>query len=323
MSPDWAGARRLGGLRRFAAAITLLNCAGHTWLGFESSWAQPLVALAGAYFTELLIEVVDARLERRAPRFSSSPGALVDFLLSAHVSGLAVSMLLYANERLAVIAFAASAAIVSKALLRVPLEHGGSRHVLNPSNAGICLTLLLFPWVSIAPPYQFTRNLASANGDWILPLFVMVSGSLLNARYTQRLPLIGAWLGGFAAQALLRAALAAEPIAPRLAPMTGVAFLLFTFYMVTDPATTPSGARGQIVFGLSVAASYAALMQLHVVFGLFFALGATTAARGLALGALAVARRAPRAHSARPTISSVVRPAPPTHGVEVAGPTLT
>ncbi len=323
MTPDWAGARRLGGLRRFAAAITLLNCAGHAWLGFESSWAQPLVALAGAYLTELLIEGVDARIERRAPRFSSGPRALVDFLLSAHVSGLAVSMLLYANERLAVIAFAASAAIVTKALLRVPLEHGGSRHFLNPSNAGICLTLLLFPWVSIAPPYQFTRNLTSAGGDWILPLFVLASGSLLNARYTQRLPLIGAWLAGFAAQAILRAALAAEPVAPRLAPMTGVAFLLFTFYMVTDPATTPSGTRGQIAFGLSVAGSYAALMHLHVVFGLFFALGATTAARGLALGAQVVVRRSTHARSARPASPSVVLPAAKAHSVEIAGPTFT
>ena len=53
--------------------------------------------------------------------------------------------------------------------------------------------------------------------------------------------------------------------------MTGVAFLLFTFYMVTDPATTPSTPRGQIAFGAAVAAAYGLLMAFHVVFGLFFA----------------------------------------------------
>ncbi len=55
-------------------------------------------------------------------------------------------------------------------------------------------------------------------------------------------------------------------------PMTGMAFLLFTFYMVTDPATSPSSLRGQIVFGAAVAFAYAMLMIAHVVFGLFFSL---------------------------------------------------
>jgi enediyne biosynthesis protein E5 len=65
--------------------------------------------------------------------------------------------------------------------------------------------------------------------------------------------------------------------------MTGVAFLLYTFYMVTDPATSPSSPRGQIVFGAAVACAYAALMLAHVVFGLFFALTIVCALRGLVL----------------------------------------
>ena len=63
--------------------------------------------------------------------------------------------------------------------------------------------------------------------------------------------------------------------------MTGVAFILYTFYMVTDPATTPSSRRDQIGFGLSVAAVYGLLMMMHVVFGLFFALTIVCAVRGL------------------------------------------
>jgi hypothetical protein len=45
---QWNDAIRLGGLRRFAIAISILNILGHTVLGFEQSWAQPLVALATA-----------------------------------------------------------------------------------------------------------------------------------------------------------------------------------------------------------------------------------------------------------------------------------
>ncbi|HEY0558088.1 MAG TPA: enediyne biosynthesis protein UnbU, partial [Thermoanaerobaculia bacterium] len=45
---------RLAALRRFATAITILNLVGHTVLGFEMSYATPLVALLAAYSTELL-----------------------------------------------------------------------------------------------------------------------------------------------------------------------------------------------------------------------------------------------------------------------------
>jgi predicted signal transduction protein with EAL and GGDEF domain len=53
--------------------------------------------------------------------------------------------------------------------------------------------------------------------------------------------------------------------------------------MVTDPATSPAGPRGQIVFGATVAAAYAVLMLAHVVFGLFFALTIVCAMRGVVL----------------------------------------
>jgi hypothetical protein len=71
-----------------------------------------------------------------------------------------------------------------------------------------------------------------------------------------------------------------------LVPMTGVAFILYTFYMVTDPATTPSGRRAQIAFGLSVSAVYGLLMMTHVVFGLFFALTIVCTFRGLGMYAM-------------------------------------
>jgi hypothetical protein len=69
--------------------------------------------------------------------------------------------------------------------------------------------------------------------------------------------------------------------------MTGLAFVLFTFYMVTDPGTTPSRPRAQLAFGAAVAGTYGVLVSLHVVFGLFFALALVTATRGLAMHAAA------------------------------------
>lgn len=281
--------RRLAGLRRFAVAITVLNVAGHTFLGFEQSLLQPLVALAAAYAMELALEAVAARQERRTPRFARSRLDFVDFLLPAHISGMAVAMLLYASDRLWPIAFAAAVAIGSKALFLVPVG-GAPRHFFNPSNLGITVTLLLFPWVGIAPPYMFTENL-SGWADWLLPAVIVVSGSFLNARFTGRIPLILAWVGGFAAQAWIRSEWTGLPLTSALLPMTGVAFLLFTFYMVTDPATAPVRPAGQVAFGLAVAAGYGMLMSLHVVFGLFFALSIVCALRGAGLYAAALVAR--------------------------------
>ena len=276
---------RLVALRRFAGAITLLNVLGHTWFGFEQSWAQPLAAVLAGYLTELLLETLDARSRGTAPRFAGSAGTLFHFLLPAHITGLACSMLLYANERIAPVVFAVVVGIAVKYLFRPPVGRG-RRHFFNPSNTGIVATLLCFPWVGIAPPYMFTENLFGW-ADWALPAVIVGSGSFLNLKLTRKMPLILAWLGGFAAQAVVRAALFGTPFVAGLLPMTGVAFLLFTFYMVTDPATTPVAPRRQVAFGLGVAAAYAGLMAAHVVFGLFFALAIVCSLRGLALYAAA------------------------------------
>jgi Na+-translocating ferredoxin:NAD+ oxidoreductase RnfD subunit len=272
---------RLAALRRFATAITILNLLGHTVLGFEQSWAQPLVGIFSAYLAEIVLEVVDSRLKGRRPRFLAGGTAPIDFLLSAHISGLAVSMLLYANDHLLPIAFAAVTAIGSKYVFRAGVN-GHSRHFFNPSNLGITATLISFPWVGIAQPYMFTENLSGV-GDYILPAIIICTGSFLNAKLTKRIPLILAWAGCFVLQAAVRHFLLGTFFLPSLNPMTGVAFLLFTFYMVTDPATTPSTVRGQIAFGAAVAAAYGTLMAFHVVFGLFFALSFVCTARGVVM----------------------------------------
>jgi hypothetical protein len=279
---DWNQKVRLGGLHRFALAITVLNILGHSFLGFEPSWAHPLAALATAYALEFLFEWVDARMNQRTPRFRG--GGLTgvgNFLLSPHISALAVSMLIYPNERIWPVVFATAVAVSSKVVFRIQVN-GLSRHVMNPSNFGIATVLLLFPWVGIAPPYQFTENIAGL-WNWGIPLIIICSGTLINFRYTNRLPLLSSWLVGFIIQALLRHWLFDSVLLASLLPMTGLAFLLFTFYMITDPPTTPSTTRGQIFFGLSVAFVYGALMALHIVFGLFFSLVIVCGVRGMSV----------------------------------------
>src|SRR5882672_7599286 len=114
---------RLAALRRFALAITVLSIAGHAFLGFEQSVAQVFASLATAYGLEILLEALDARASRRPPRFSGGLKALVDFLLPGHITGLAVAMLIYANDQIFPIVFVTTVAIGSKATFRAPVAH--------------------------------------------------------------------------------------------------------------------------------------------------------------------------------------------------------
>ncbi|HEV3316303.1 MAG TPA: RnfABCDGE type electron transport complex subunit D [Candidatus Angelobacter sp.] len=281
LKETWPAPNRLGGLRRFAIAITAFNILGHTVFGFEQAWVMPFLAVGTAYFFEIAFELLDCTIQGRKPRFAGGWRNLVDFLLSAHITGVAVAMLLYSNARLMPVVFATAVAISSKALFRVTVQEK-SRHFLNPSNFGIATTLLLFPSVGIAAPYHFTENLSSW-GSWILPAIIVCSGSFLNIKFTKRICVALGWVAGFFAQAVFRHYAFGSSLTAALLPLTGVTLVLFTFYMVTDPATTPCMPRGQFVFGASVAAAYGLLVSLHIVFGFFFALAGVSLVRGATL----------------------------------------
>ncbi len=279
MTPEQA---RLGALTRFATAITGLNVLGHVVLGFEVSVLQTVVCAVTAYIVEITLEIVGAWSENRQPSFLGGGfKKLVIFLLPAHITGMACGMLLYPGDRLFPMAFAAAIAITSKAIFTVTVA-GRRRHVLNPSNTGIIATIFLFPTVTPIFPYQFTEGVYGF-WNWGLPALFIASGSFLNIRFTKKMPLILAWLGGFVMQAVIRHFLVQSSLLTGLLPMTGVAFLLLTFYMITDPQTSPSSVRGQVMFGLSIAAAYAVLMAIHVVFGIFLALFFVCLGRGIIL----------------------------------------
>ena len=132
-----------------------------------------------------------------------------------------------------------------------------------------------------------TENLGAV-GDWAVPMVIIGSGSFLNTLYTRRIPLVLAWVGTFALQAIVSSLVLWSstgfcPVAARLSAMTGVAFILFTFYMVTDPATTPERPAAQIAFGASVALVYSLFLMKHIVYGLFMALVIVCVARGLVM----------------------------------------
>jgi hypothetical protein len=265
----------------FGILLTLWNVLGHTILGFEQAWIQPLVAVLTACLMQILLDFVDAFAQHRKPRLTMGWLSAATLLIPAWISGAAIGMLLWPNRLLLPLVFASALAIASKVLFRAPYGKG-TQHIYNPSNFGLTVTLVLCPWVSIAPPYHFTENLVGI-WNWIVPGVILASGLIVHAVCTGRLPLVAAWLVAFVAQAVMRHFVWGASLMAALLPMTSAAFVLFTLYMIPDPATTPIRKSSQVAFGLGTAVVYAILQVNHQIYGLFGALLIVSTLRGLGL----------------------------------------
>lgn len=267
-------------LRNFAISLSVFNIFGYTLLGFEQPWLWPLMAVITGYSTEIVFELVSSWANRRPARFlGNGVRGVYEFLLPAHITSLAVNMLLYANDQIWPVIFGVIVGVAGKHVLQAPIA-GRMRHYMNPSNLGIVVTLLCFgSWISIAPPYEFTEN-ANTYFRIMIPIVLTTAGTVINAMLTKRVALIVGWLGGFAIQAFVRHWIWHVALYSALGVMTGVAFVLFTNYMISDPGTTPTKARPQFMFGGSLAVIYAVLMLFNVVYTLFFATAILCAIRG-------------------------------------------
>lgn len=284
--PKRSAVRRYFALWYFTTLLIVWNILGHAFLGFEQSHLQPLVGLATAIGFQFLLEWIDARTGGRKLRFAGSWADLINFLPPAIIPGLAVTMLLYPNDRLLPVIFGVGVAICSKVLFRAPVGDGKTQHIFNPSNLGIVATLLLFPSIGVAPPYHFTENLTGM-WHWALPCVVLATGIVVHALFTGRLTLVLTWLVAFIIQGQVRSWYFGTSWIVPLTPMTSAAFMVFTLYMIPDPATTPVKPLRQALFGIAVAAIYGLLLVEHVVYGLFIALAIACGLRGAGLYAWA------------------------------------
>ena len=284
--PKRSALRRYFALWYFTILLIAWNILGHLFLGFEQSHIQPIVGLATAIGLQFLLEWVDARANDRRPRYSGSWANLLNFLPPAIIPGLAVSMILYPSDRLMPLIFGVGVAICSKGIFRAPVGDGKTQHIFNPSNLGIVATLLLFPSVGVAPPYHFTENLTGM-WHWALPGLVLATGLVVHGLFTGRLTMVLTWLIAFVVQGQVRSWYFGTSWIVPLTPMTSAAFMIFTLYMIPDPATTPVRPMRQVLFGLAVAAVYGVLLVEHMVYGLFIALAVVCAMRAVGLYARA------------------------------------
>lgn len=219
-----------------------------------------------------------------APGFSRSPsqyltGMAVCLLLDAAflyfyrrvllipVSGFISSMgLLLLCDSPFVWPYAAVGAIsiLSKQLVRVD-----GRHVFNPLNFGMVAGLLFFSG-------EMTVVAGRWGGAREGLLAVMALGCVVVWR-AKRLDLAVAYWLSFLGGAYVRSLYTGAAMGVLLTPMKGAAFQLFTFFMITDPMTTPESRRGRLLFALTLGALDNYLRFKQVSFAPLYALFALSA----------------------------------------------
>ena len=227
------------------ATLGTLLTYGMLRLGFDIGLAQVLVTLGAALAAQAAFEReaacrADVALER---------GRLVSGLKSALISGLSLCLLLR-TDWLALAALAAVVAVGSKFLLRVR-----GKHVFNPTNLAMVALMLTTDSVWVSP------------GQWgshaALGVFLACAGLLVVTR-AARADVTIAFMAAWAGLLVARSISLNEPMTIPLHRLEGGAFLLFSFFMISDPKTTPDSRAGRVIF-----AALVALGAAYVQFKLF------------------------------------------------------
>ncbi len=157
---------------------------------------------------------------------------------SAVITGLGLCLLLKSSE-LWVLALAATIAIAGKFLIRYK-----GKHVFNPGNLGIIAVLLLtdVAWIS---PGQW--------GSGFMLLFFFGAAATMVLLKVGRIDTCLSFLITFAALEFSRTVLYLG-WGPDVFfhKMCNGSFLLFTFFMITDPVTTPSDGKARIIWSVLI-----------------------------------------------------------------------
>ncbi len=227
-------------LRAFAAAFArdprhyqmsaqaALYLGGIAWLDFEVPLLRATLTLATTVGTQWACTIIANRLGAKQ-RFEWR---------SALISGTGLCLLLRTTSLHWVVATAALA-IASKFLFRVR-----GKHVFNPTCFALATMMLLTHEVWLSP------------GQWgQVTLFAFAIAGLGSVIVTRaaRLDIVLAFLAAWAAIVFGRAAWLGQPWITPAHMMGNGALMLFAFFMISDPRTTPDTRLGRVIFAMVVA----------------------------------------------------------------------
>ncbi|MBV8410257.1 MAG: RnfABCDGE type electron transport complex subunit D [Alphaproteobacteria bacterium] len=214
----------------------------------DARWLQ-IGAVGGLLLFGSLLRDFELRWEQSALCFAGAIAAQWAWMrvlglkdvgyLSAIVTGIGLSVLVRADT-LWVHPLVAAFAISAKFVVRIR-----GKHVFNPANLGVIVAVVFLPgaWLS---PGQWGSDIVA--GMWFVALGVTVT---LSAK---RFDIAWAFLACYGALLLGRVLWLDQRWAVLLHQLSSGGLLLFTFFMITDPMTTPNDRRMRWLYAALVAA---------------------------------------------------------------------
>lgn len=197
---------------------------GLVWLHFDLKvlWIAAILA------TALLTQFIATRLWR-LPHFEWR---------SALISGLSLSILMRCPS-LPLSLFLATAAILSKFIFRWK-----GKHIFNPTNFALVLGILGTSLVSVNP------------GQWgngaILAFFIACMGTFVTNKAC-RTDVSMAFFGTYALTLFAYTFWNGDSLSLPIQRLQTGSLLIFTFFMISDPKSTPNAKAGRILFGTAIA----------------------------------------------------------------------
>jgi Na+-transporting NADH:ubiquinone oxidoreductase subunit NqrB len=157
---------------------------------------------------------------------------------SAAISGLSLSLLLR-SEWIALLIAAAVIAVASKFSIRVK-----NKHIFNPTNGAIVAMMLMTNRVWVSPGQW-------GNVAFFGFLITCIGGLVVNR--AARSDVTYAFIVFWSTLVIGRSLWVGEPLTIPFHRLESGALLLFTFFMISDPKTTPDSRAGRILFAALVA----------------------------------------------------------------------
>ncbi len=241
--------------QRYVAPIlvTLILVAGHFSFGVLESLPKTVLAIVAAMAAEV---VLGKWITGKVPHLASS-----------YITGISVGILIRSPFWWPY-ALCSLISITSKYVIRVK-----GRHIWNPSNFGIAMMLLIAADSVATLSIQWGNNIYPLLVTWALGSFIIFR--------LKRFHICATYVLSFIAFSFVRSLITGHDFLAELAPITGPMYQLFIFFMITDPKTTVTTKKGQILTAFCVAAAECALrltggfFAIHAPYYALFLVGPT------------------------------------------------
>ena len=190
---------------------------------FQLPWWHVVACISSTVGTQALADkIVGRSFDARSPL----------------ISALSLTLLLRTGSVTLSIA-AGILAIGSKYILR-----WRGKHIFNPANFGLVILSLLFTGAWISP------------GQWgtapIFALFLLGMGGIVTGK-AKRWDVSLTLLASYAALLFGRAIWLGDPLTIPVHQLQSGALLIFAFFMISDPKTTPDARLGRVLYAILVA----------------------------------------------------------------------